>query len=126
MALRNLEVLSIARTQRLDHKTVGDYFYLNRNLCTELNICDNTHLIFIMDETMFPLKNDPQKTVPLITNFPGAKKSENVTAVACCSASNAFTRPFVMFRVTYKWTLPIGSTVVMTDSGYINVCIFLQ
>ena len=60
MALRNLEVLSIARTQRLEHKTVGDYFYLNINLCTELNTCDNTHLIFIMDETVFPL--NPYRT----------------------------------------------------------------
>jgi hypothetical protein len=64
MALRNLEVLSITRTQRLNHKTV-DYFYLNRKLCTELNICDKTHLIFIMDETVFPFKNVRPKTVPL-------------------------------------------------------------
>lgn len=53
-ALRKLEVLSIARTQRLNHKIVY-YFYLNRKLCAELNICDKTHLIFIMDETVFPL-----------------------------------------------------------------------
>jgi len=65
MSLRKLEVLSRARTQRLNHKTV-DYFYLNRNLCTELNICDKTHLIFIMDETVFPFKNAPPKTVPLM------------------------------------------------------------
>lgn len=64
MALRKLEVLSITRTQRLNHKTV-DYFYLNRKLCTELNICGKTHLIFIMNETAFPFKNAPAKTVPL-------------------------------------------------------------
>jgi len=53
-ALGKLEVLSVARTQIPNHKTV-DYFYLNRNLFTELHICDKTHLIFIMDETVFPL-----------------------------------------------------------------------
>lgn len=64
MGLRKLEVLSIARTRRPNHTTVGDYFYLNRNVCTELNICDNTHPVCIMDETVFPLKNAPPKTVP--------------------------------------------------------------
>jgi hypothetical protein len=49
-----------------------------------------------------------------------------VTVVACCSANNAFIRPFAMVREIYKHNLPIESTVVMTDLGYIDDSIFLQ
>ena len=59
--MRKPEGLSRARAQWLNHKTVDDYFDLYRNLCTELNICDNPHLIFSMDETEFPLNNAPPK-----------------------------------------------------------------
>lgn len=47
----------------LNHKAVDDYSDLNRNLCTELNICDKPHLIFNMDKRGVPLNNAPPKIV---------------------------------------------------------------
>jgi hypothetical protein len=59
-----------------------------------------------MDEAVIPLKNAPPKTVPrkvlVITNFPVLKRVKKVIVVACCSASNVFILPFVMFREIYK------------------------
>jgi hypothetical protein len=63
MAVRKPEGLSRTGAQGLNHKAVDDYFDLYRNLCTELNICGNPHLIFNMDETGFPLNNAPSKIV---------------------------------------------------------------
>jgi hypothetical protein len=130
MALIKLEVLSIARTQRLN-RTTADYFYLNRNLCTELNICVKIHLNFFMDGTLFPFKNAPPKTVlrkmlHLLLISPVLKKGAKFTVVTCCSANNAFIRPFVIVRETYKQNLPIGFAVLITDSGYMNDSILLQ
>ena len=120
----------------LNHKAVDDYFDLYRNLCAELNICGKPHLIFNMDETGFPLNNVPPKIVTAkevrdFVKFTSAERGENVTVVACYSASGVFIPPFVIFktirlREVYKQDLPAASDVAMSSSGYINEDIFLQ
>jgi hypothetical protein len=136
MALRKPKGLSRARAQGLNHKAVKNYFDLHRNLYMELNICDKPHLIFNMDETGFPLNNAPLKIVTTkgirdVVKFTNAESGENVTVLACCSASDAFILPFVIFkgirfREVYKQDLPTGSDVAMSSAGYINDDIFLQ
>ena len=134
IAVRKPEGLSRARAQGLNHKAVDGYFDLYRNLCTELNICDKPHLIFNMDETGFSLNNAPPKIATAkgvrdVIKFTSAERGENVTVVACCSASGVFIPPFVIFkgirlREVYKQDMPAGSDVAMSSSGYINEDIF--
>lgn len=75
-------------------------------------------------------KLSPRKELEVI-EFTSAERGENVTVVACCSASGAFIPPFVIFkgirfREVYKQDLPAGSDAAMSSSGYFNDDIFLQ
>jgi hypothetical protein len=95
IALRKPESLSKARAQGMNKKAVEDYFVLYKNLCTELHIPEKLQLIFNMDETGFPLNNIPHKIVATkgareFVKFKNVERGENVTAVACCSASGVF------------------------------------
>ena len=128
IAVRKPEGLSRARAQGLNHKAVDDYFDLYRNMCTELNICDKPHLIFNVDETGFPLNNVPPKIVIAkgvrdVIKFTSAERGENVTVVACCSASGAFIPPFLFSRgfspskhTTIKRQLTLCTTILILQS----------
>ena len=120
----------------MNKKAIEDYFSLYKNLCEKLNISDKPHLIFNMDESGLPLNNAPGKIVATkgsreVVKLTSVERGENVTLVACCSASGVFIPPFVIFkgvrfREMYKQDLPPGSEMSMSDSGYINEDIFLQ
>jgi len=91
-----------------------------------------------MDETGFPLYNIPHTIVATkgageVIKFTSVERVENVTTVACYSASCVFIQPFVIFKGTryrntpYKQNLPAGSAeVTMNDTGFITVDISLE
>jgi hypothetical protein len=63
-----------------------------------------------------------------ITNL---ERGENVTVVGCCSATGMYIPPMVIFKgvrllESYTQDLPAGSTLRMTESGYINEDVFLE
>jgi hypothetical protein len=94
---------SKARAQGMNKKAVEDYFVPYQNLCTELHIHEKPQLIFNMEETGFPFNNIPPKIVATkgareVVKFTNVDRDENVTAVACCSASGVFIPPFVIFK----------------------------
>jgi hypothetical protein len=100
--MRKPEVLSRARSQGMNRTAVDDFFYSYRNQCTEFNIRDKPRLIFNMDETGFPLNVPPKivtnKGVTDVIKFTSVERGENVTVVACCSASGVFIPSFVIFE----------------------------
>ncbi|KAJ4438724.1 hypothetical protein ANN_14671, partial [Periplaneta americana] len=131
--LRKPEGLSKSRAEGMNKQAVTDFFDLYRNLC-ETEIGTKLHLIFNVDETGLPLNNFPPKIVAAKSTREVVKKTsvergENVTIVACFSASGVFIPPFaifkgVRFREVYKHSLPAGSEVAMSDSGYVNEDVF--
>jgi hypothetical protein len=102
VALRKPEGLSKARAQGMNMKAIEGYFVLNQNLCTELHIHEKPQLIFNKDEPGFPLNNISPQIVATKgareVKFTNVERGENVTAVACCSASGVSIPPFVIFK----------------------------
>jgi hypothetical protein len=103
IALRKPEGLSNARAQRMNKMAVEDYFVLYQNLCTELHIHEKPQLIFNMDETGFllyiiSLKILATKGAGEVVKSTNVEKGENVTTIACCSASCVFIPPFFNFQ----------------------------
>lgn len=136
LSLRKPEGLSLARAAGMNKKAVQEFYDLLCELCDEMKITDKPEKIFNMDESGFPLNNVPskivsQKGIREVVKLTNAERGENVTVVACCSASGIFIPPFVIFKGVrfkdiYKQDLPSGSEVAMTDSGYINEDVFLK
>lgn len=69
-----------------------------------------------------------KRSVVSITN---TERGENVTVVACCSATGQYLPPYVIMKAKrrkeqFADDLPPGSKLSMSDSGYINTELFLD
>jgi hypothetical protein len=90
-----------SKSTRTESEVVGDCFDLYRSRCTELNVCDQPYLIFSVMRQGFLLmllgKLSPRKDQRV--KFTNVWRSENVTPVASCNTSGAFTTlpPFFSF-----------------------------
>lgn len=135
ISLRKPEGLSKARASGLTKEAVEGFYHIYSRVATDLNLQNNPQLIYNVDESGFPLNNNPSKIIAEkgkreVIKITNVERGENVTVVVCCSASGMFMPPFVIFKGkrfkdVYRKDLPPGTSVEMTESGYINEEVFL-
>lgn len=135
LSLRKPENLSRARAEGLTQKAVGGFFDLCEEVYRENEMMNQPNLVFNMDETGFPLNNKPSRIVSEkgtkeVVALTSVERGENVTVIACCSASGAYIPPMVIFkgirhRPEYVENMPPGTIVTMSETGYINEELFL-
>lgn len=135
ISLRKPEGLSKARAMGLNKEVVDNFYDVLKDVYIKLDLEDQPHSIYNVDESGFPMNNKPLKVVSEkgkreVTSLTSLERGENVTAVVCCSASGVFIPPFIIFkgkrmREEYKHGMPPGSQVAMSESGYINEDLFL-
>lgn len=135
ISLRKPEGLSKARAMGLNKEAVNNFYDILNGVCIKLDLQDQPHIIYNVDESGFPMNNMPLKVVSEkgkseVASLTSLERGENVTAVVCCSASGVFIPPFIIFkgkrmREEFKHGMPPGSQVAMSESGYINEDLFL-
>lgn len=136
LSIKKPEALSMSRAMGLNRQTVGEFFNLLQRTLEENNLMERPEMIFNMDESGLPLNTKVSRVISekgnrdvvAITN---KERGENVTVVACCSASGVYIPPFLIFKGMRRKDafgdgLPPGAVFEMTDSGYIVVDVFLK
>ncbi|XP_063216743.1 uncharacterized protein LOC134527745 [Bacillus rossius redtenbacheri] len=136
LSLRKPEGLSKMRAAAMDEKDFNDFYDLFGDLTNELELREKPERIYNVDESGFPLNNKPSKIIcekgqREVIKLTSVERGENVSVVACFSASGLYIPPFVIFkgvryRESYCANLPSGSVVAMSESGYINEDLFLR
>lgn len=136
LSLRKPEGLSKMRAAAMNEKDFNDFYELFGNLTAELELGEKPERIFNVDESGFPLNNKPSKIVcekgqREVIKLTSVERGENVSVVACFSASGVYIPPFVIFkgvryRESYCANLTSGSVAAMSESGYINEDLFLK
>jgi len=133
---RKAQNMNPARAQKLNRFIVDDYFTKMERVQTDLQLFDKPNKIFNMDEKGCQLSlHHPQnvlakkgsKRVHLVAPEHG----ENVTVVACGSASGLVIPPMVIFKGQRKKSnladeLPPGSAVVMAHKGCMTTSVFIR
>jgi hypothetical protein len=105
-----------------------------KDIVKKFQIFDKPESVFSVDKFGFPLNNRPPKIVSnkgkrKVVSVTNVERGENVTTVACCSASGMYSPPVVVIkelskRPEFADILPPGSSVDMNDSGYVNGVLF--
>ncbi|KAJ4449228.1 hypothetical protein ANN_00625 [Periplaneta americana] len=136
LSIKKPDALSMSRPMGLNRQTVGEFFNLFQRTLEENNLMERPEMIFNMDESGLPLNTKVSRVISekgnrdvvAITN---KERGENVTVVACCSASGVYIPPLLIFKGMRRKDafgdgLPPGAVFEMTDSGYIVVDVFLK
>ncbi|KAJ4425458.1 hypothetical protein ANN_28074, partial [Periplaneta americana] len=86
--------------------------------------------LYNQDETGLPMNNKPPNVVAQkgsrdVVSLTNVERGENVTVMACVSATGAYIPPFVIFkgkrmRAEFSDNMPAGTEVCMTESGWVN------
>ena len=102
----------------------------------KLGLRQSPQAIYNMDESGLHLHFRPGKVLAAkgdrsVLQVTQSERAENVTVVGCCSAMGHFIPPLVIYKgkrnkAEFADNLPPGSSVAMSDSGYITTDIFLH
>lgn len=136
LSKRKAQSMNPARAQKLNPFIVNDYFNKLEKVVSELNLKASPQNIFNLDEKGVRLNLHHQQSVVAAK---GAKRvhlvsqehGQNVTVVACASASGTVIPPMLLFKgVRYKKYfrrgLPPGSKVCMTPKGSMTGEVFVK
>jgi DDE superfamily endonuclease/helix-turn-helix, Psq domain len=135
ITLRKSQAISFARAQCMNRPQVDAFFDMLGVELDRLGLRQSPQAIYNMDESGLHLHFRPGKVLAAkgdrsILQVMQSERAENVTVVGCCSASGHFIPPLVIYKekrnkAEFADNLPPGSSVAMSDSGYITTDIFL-
>jgi len=127
VAQSEAQSMNPARAQKLNRFVVNDYFTKIERVQTELQLFHKPERIFNMDEKGCQLSLHHQQKIlakkgSKRVHLVAAEHGENVTIVACGSASGIVIPPIIIFKGQRKKStladeLPPGSAVVMAHKG---------
>jgi len=136
VAQRKAQSMNPARAQKLNRFIVNDYFTKMERVQTELQLFDKPERIFNMDEKGCQLSLHHQQKVlakkgSKRVHLVAPEHGENVTIVACGSASGIVIPPMIIFKGQRKKStladeLPPGSAVVMAHKGCMTTSVFIR
>lgn len=128
---RKAQGMNPARAQKLNKFIVGDYFMKLRQVLTDLDIMDKPERVYNVDEKGCRLSLHHQQTVLAKkgckrVHLVAPEHGQNVTVVACGSASGVAIPPAILFkgsRMKPEWKddLPPGTLALMTPKGSMNI-----
>lgn len=135
LSVRQPESTSIARAKGFNRERVQHFFDIFEQLVDKYKITANT--IFNVDESGI---STVQKRMPKVVSLKGKRqvggitsgeRGVNTTAVCCLSAAGLYIPPMLIFkRKRYAPELeigaPLGGSVEISDTGYINSDLFLK
>jgi len=134
--VRAPQSISIARAECTNRPVVYAFFDMFEDTVNKLGLRNSPNAIYNCDETGLQLCVRPTKVVAArgdrsVLQISNSERGENVTVLACCSASGQFLPPFTIFkgkrrRPEFDDNMPAGSSVTLTDSGYISSETFLE
>jgi len=97
---------------------------------------ESPQAMYNMDESGLHLHFRPGKVLAAkgdrsVLQVTQSERAENVTVVGCCSTARHFIPPLIIYKgkcnkAEFADNLPPGSSVAMSDSGYITTDIFLK
>lgn len=136
LSKRKAQSMNWARAQKLNPFIVKDYFTKLSTIMDEFDLKNSPHKIFNLDEkgcrltlhhSQSVLAAKGSKRVHLISN----EHAENVTVVACISASGQTIPPMIIFKGvrkqdTFSDNLPPGSVTEMAPKGSMTKELFLR
>lgn len=136
LSKRKAQSMNWARAQKLNPFIVKDYFTKLSSIMDQFDLKNSPHKIFNLDEkgcrltlhhSQSILAAKGSKRVHLISN----EHAENVTVVACISASGQTIPPMIIFKGirkqdTFSDNLPPGSITEMATKGSMTKEIFLK
>jgi hypothetical protein len=136
ITLRKSQAISFARAQCMNRPQVDAFFDMLGVELDKLGLRHSPQAIYNMDESGLHLHFQPGKVLAAkgdrsVLQVTQSERAENVTVVGCCSATGQFIRPLVIYKgkrnkAEFADNLPPGSSVAMSDSGYITTDIFLN
>lgn len=136
LAVRQAQNISHARAQCMNRPVVNGFFDMYENEVNSLAMRTSPHCLFNADETGVQMHLRPAKVLAAkgnksVLQVTNAERGENVTVMACCSASGYYVPPMVIFKGKRKKPefadgMPPGTLVVMSESGYISSELFLK
>lgn len=131
ISVRKAQSMNPARAQKLNKFIVGDYFTKLRQTLLDLDLMDKPEKIFNIDEKGCRLSLHHQQNVlaqkgTKRVHLVAPEHGQNVTIVACGSASGVAIPPCILFkgcRMKQEWkdNLPPESLVLMSPKGSMNV-----
>jgi len=135
ISLRKSQAISFARAQCMNRPQVDAFFDMLGVELERLGLRQSPQAIYNMDESGLHLHFRPGKVLAAkgdrsVLQVTQSERAENVTVVGCCSAAGHFIPPLVIYKgkrnkAEFANNLPPGSSVAMSDSGYITTDIFL-
>ncbi|XP_069685882.1 uncharacterized protein [Periplaneta americana] len=130
LSLRKSEGLSRARINGMTRDNVDQFYEQLKKLTIECNLEGRPECLYNQDETGLPMNNKPPNVVAQkgsrdVVSLTNVERGENVTVMACVSATGAYIPPFVIFkgkrmRAEFSDNMPAGTEVCMTESGWVN------
>jgi hypothetical protein len=136
ISLRKSQAISFARAQCMNRPQVYEFFNMLGVELDSLSLRQSPQAIYNMDESGLHLHFRPGKVLAAkgdrsVLQVTQSERAENVTVVACCSAAGHFIPPQIIYKgkrnkAEFADNLPPGSSVAMSDSGYITTDIFLN
>jgi len=136
VAQRKAQSMNPARAQKLNMFIVNDYFSKLERVQTDLQLFDKPERIFNMDEKGCQLSLYHQRRVlakkgSKRVHLVAPEHGENVTIVACGSATGIVIPPMIIFKGQRKKShlsdeLPPGSAVVMAHKGCMTTSVFIR
>ena len=103
LSIKTPEALSLPRAQGLNREAVTDFYNLLHATLEENGLMDKPENIHNVDESGLPLNMRPSKVISERGNrdcvaIKNKERGENVTVVACFSASGSYIPPFVISK----------------------------
>ena len=136
ISLRKSQAISFARAQCMNRPQVDEFFNMLAVQLDTLGLRESPQAIYNMDESGLHLHFRPGKVLAAkgdrsVLQVTQSERAENVTVVGCCSAAGHFIPPLIIYKgkrnkAEFADNLPPGSSVAMSDSGYITTDIFIK
>lgn len=136
LSVRSAQSISYARAECMNRPLINSFFDMYEGALSEADILTKAQSIYNADESGLQLHYKAGKVVAAkgeksVLQVTNTERGENVTVLACCSASGHYIPPFIVFKgkrlnPAFENDVPPGSVVVMSDSGYINGDLFLK
>lgn len=128
LSVRKAQGLSYARSRGLNKEEVGKFFTNLRTMYDTLDLWEDPGRIFNADETGLQLIFKPGKVISPkgkkdVYHATTGEKGSTVTVMVCSSATGNPIPPFVIMKgvrqkPSYSKGLPNGSSIQMSESGY--------
>jgi hypothetical protein len=136
ISVRSAQNISYARAQCMNKPLINSFFDMYEACLFEVGILTKAQSIYNADESGLQLHSKAGKVLAAkgersVLQVTNSERGENVTVLACCSASGNFIPPFIVFKgkrqnPAFSNDVPPGSMIAMSDSGYINGDLFLK